>query len=132
DWQRRRAAAAARGADPLRLQGHRGARSLLLSVDLLPRAGRCTVRGRDDVAGIRRRRGRRVARPRAQAATLGGAASREHRADAAGGDRLMQFFAPTYEVVPNFAERLAPVPGPPRRLARQGPQRPPALAAPPR
>ena len=41
------------------LQGHRGARSLLLPVDLLPRAGRRAVRGGDDRAGLHGRRGAR-------------------------------------------------------------------------
>src|SRR4051812_50164838 len=39
---------------------------------------------------------------------MGGTESGQHRADAAGGDLLMHFFALTYDVVPNFAERRMP------------------------
>ena len=54
-----RAAADAGRAVAVWRQGHRGARSAVLPVDLLPRAGRRAVRDRDGAARVRRRRGRR-------------------------------------------------------------------------
>src|SRR5262249_15478104 len=100
-----RTSAAARGVDSLRLQGDRRARSLLFSVDLLPRAGRSVVRSGDHRARVHRGRGPVIARPRPEAATVGGTESRQHRADAAAGHILMRFFALTYDVVPDFGSR---------------------------
>ena len=62
------AARGAQGADRHRLPGDAGDRPRLLLGDLLPHAGRRAVRGRDQRAGLRPRRGHRASRRGAEAA----------------------------------------------------------------